>query len=354
MYMKKVLDKYYNLNINNMLKITDYLKYFVFLALLIIFIDKYFQNDTFYTIKIGELIKNNGIDFLDHFSFVKNLTYTYPHFLYDLTIYVIYNKFNYIGIYISTIIFSFIIVICLYKVNLNESNKYISFIITILELFLLLPFFTARAQIITFTLFILTYYFIENYLKKPKLIYSIFLIIIPILIVNTHVAVFPFYFVIYLPYLVEYFISLLFLKRNKKLNYYKLNITNNKNVKKLIIIFIICLFSGFVSPLKNVPYTYLFNTIKGDSLSMIMEHQPLVIINNVPYLLFLTFLISIMIFSKNKINLKDLFFFLGMTLLSFMSFRQISMAIIFNGFLLSKWINQVLLEKKLIHIKYIV
>ena len=26
-----------------------------------------FQNDTFYTIKIGEYIKNNGIDMMDHF-----------------------------------------------------------------------------------------------------------------------------------------------------------------------------------------------------------------------------------------------------------------------------------------------
>ena len=28
-----------------------------------------FQNDTFYTIKIGELIFNNGIDMQDHFRF---------------------------------------------------------------------------------------------------------------------------------------------------------------------------------------------------------------------------------------------------------------------------------------------
>ena len=36
---------------------------------------KTFQNDTFYTIKIGELIFNNGIDMMDHFSFHTNLAY---------------------------------------------------------------------------------------------------------------------------------------------------------------------------------------------------------------------------------------------------------------------------------------
>ena len=45
---------------------------------------KSLQNDTFYTIKIGELIVNNGIDMQDHFSWHENLPYTYPHWAYDV------------------------------------------------------------------------------------------------------------------------------------------------------------------------------------------------------------------------------------------------------------------------------
>ena len=37
------------------------------------------QNDTFYTIKIGEHILQNGIDMKDPFSWHENLQYTYPH-----------------------------------------------------------------------------------------------------------------------------------------------------------------------------------------------------------------------------------------------------------------------------------
>ena len=41
---------------------------------------KTLQNDTFYTIKIGELIvKNKNIDMLEHFSWHSNLKYTYPN-----------------------------------------------------------------------------------------------------------------------------------------------------------------------------------------------------------------------------------------------------------------------------------
>lgn len=43
---------------------------------------KSLQNDTFYTIKIGEhIIQNKGIDFKDPFSGHENLKYTYPHWL---------------------------------------------------------------------------------------------------------------------------------------------------------------------------------------------------------------------------------------------------------------------------------
>lgn len=51
------------------------------------------QNDTFYSIKIGELIKNNGIDMMDHFFWHENLSYIYPHWLYDfLNIFYIFNS----------------------------------------------------------------------------------------------------------------------------------------------------------------------------------------------------------------------------------------------------------------------
>ena len=42
------------------------------------------QNDTFYSIKIGEHIQNVGIDMQDPFSWHEGLSYTYPHWLYDL------------------------------------------------------------------------------------------------------------------------------------------------------------------------------------------------------------------------------------------------------------------------------
>ena len=79
------------------------------------------QNDTYYTIKIGEYIAQNGISVLangiDPFSWHEGLPYTFPHWLYDLGIFEIYNIGGFVVIYISTIILYCILGIAFYFVN---------------------------------------------------------------------------------------------------------------------------------------------------------------------------------------------------------------------------------------------
>src|SRR5699024_9403926 len=85
-----------------------------------------------------------------------------------------------------------------------SKHHIVSFLITMGIMYLLKAFITARAQLVTFILFALTILFIEQFLNTKKKRYAIGLIIIPILIANLHVAVCPFYFVLYLPYVVQY------------------------------------------------------------------------------------------------------------------------------------------------------
>ena len=59
------------------------------IGLCIAFTAQRIPNDTFYTLKIGELILENGIDMQEHFAWHEGLPYTYPHWLYDLGIFLI-------------------------------------------------------------------------------------------------------------------------------------------------------------------------------------------------------------------------------------------------------------------------
>lgn len=311
------------------------------------------QNDTFYTIKIGEHIIENGIDMQDPFSF-HDLKYTYPHWLYDVGIYLIYSIGGQTAIYISTVALCIMLGILMYLTNVKlTKNKLTSFVITIGAMYLLKDYIAARAQLVTFIFFILTIYCIERFLETKNKKYAISLIIIPIVIVNVHVAVFPFYFVLYLPYIAEYIIYSLanfnFIRNNIKLkninkkldklqdeteiketkvkiielneknrilqekrekidkNAYKIKITKNSNVKALIIVMIICLFAGLITPLGTTPYTYLVKTMQGNTTQNISEHLPLTLINNVNFMCVLIVFLAILIFTDTKIRLCDLF-----------------------------------------------
>ena len=344
------------------------------------------QNDTFYTIKIGEHILQNGIDMKDPFSWHENLEYTYPHWLYDVGIYLIYNIGGQLGIYISTIVLSIILGITMYLVNTKlTKNKLTSFVLTIGAMYLLRDFIAARAQLVTFILFILTVYFIEMFLETKKKRYAVGLIIIPIIIANVHLAVFPFYFVLYLPYVAEYMIYILSnsqtiintakitrlqkkilkledeqeisktkqkidelqLKNEKAIskkekinkNPYKIKISDNQNVKALIIIMIICLCTGLLTPLGTTPYTYLIKTMQGTTTHNINEHLPLTLVNNMEFMCALVLFIAILTFTDTKIRLSDLFMLGGLVFLTFYTRRQFSMFTLICVIILNRLIN---------------
>lgn len=353
---------------------------------------KTLQNDTYYTIKIGEHIMQNGIDMKDPFSWHENLPYTYPHWAYDVAIYQIFNLGENIGIggftaiYISTVILAMILGVLIYFVtNKICKNQLISFFITLGVMYMLKSFIAARAQLVTYILFVLQILFIEQFLATKKKRYAIGLIIIPVVIANVHLAVWPFYFVLFLPYVVEYIIAVIadsdfiykfsikFNKRKaKKLslkngkeekvkavtekidklqeklenaqrtrdkrraNPYRLILKKEDAGKWLIVIMIICTFTGLLTPLGDTPYTYLIKTMQGNTMDSISEHLPLTLINAKDILVVFILFLAVLIFTDTKMKTRDFFMLAGLTLLSFMSRRQVSMFVLICGFIFAK------------------
>ncbi|MBQ2938214.1 MAG: hypothetical protein IJE05_04995 [Clostridia bacterium] len=343
-----------------------------------------FQNDTYYTIKIGEYIKNYGIDMMDHFSWHENLSYTYPHWLYDFVTYLIYSISGFKGIYITTCILSVVLGISIFLVNSKlTKNKSISFIITLAALYMIQDYITARAQLVTFILFIWELFCIEKFIENKKIGYAIGLIIISILIANLHVATWPFFFVLFLPYIAEFLISIIadtiiykkitiyILKKRIKIldkkvgqsdkkeilknklktlenriskvkikrekenrNPYKIIIKRKSNVKFLIIILIICIFTGILTPLGDTPYTYLYKTMQGNTTQNISEHLPMTLANDTNTMCMLIIFLSILIFTKAKIKLSDLFMITGLCYLMLSTRRQLSMFVLIGSVVL--------------------
>ena len=359
-----------------------------------------FQNDTYYTIAIGkDIVETGTIDMKDHFSWHEDLEYTYPHWLYDVGTYLVYQLGENIGIggftaiYILTVLLSITLGLVIYMACVKISKHHItSFLITMGIMYLLKNFITARAQLVTFILFALTVLFIEEFIASKKKRYAIGLIIISILIANLHVAVWPFYFVLYLPYVAQYMIAListskLGYKINKKFkesrlkslekaklnkkeikdldekiekiknkiieiekshdkseksaekrrnNPYKIVIEKQDAVKWLILIMVICAFTGLLTPLGDTPYTYLSKTMEGNTMDNISEHQPLTLINNMEMIICIILVLGLITFTDTKIKLCDLFMLGGLLYLSFMSRRQVSMFDIIGGIIFAR------------------
>ena len=365
---------------------------------------KLLQNDTFYTVKVGQGIRKWGIDGQDHYSF-NDLPYTYPHWLYDVIISLIFDYLGgWTGIYVSTMILSATLGILLYfTLKKITKNSLVSLIIALGQMYLMRDYVAARAQLVTFILFVLTILFIEKFLESGKKRYAIGLIIIPILIANIHSAVWPFYFVLFLPYIGEYILRIIIdanvihnlykwglnlrikkanniLKKaskkddvtkyqaklveltkkqeennskfettiakreEKRKRPFKLRIEKIDRVKWLILIMFICLFTGLLTPIGDMPYTYTLRIMQGNTTASISEHLPLTLIDSKSILFCLTLTIALLIFTDTKIKLRDFFFLAGLTLLALMSRRQISMLVLFGGMVLAKIITE-LIEK---------
>lgn len=346
---------------------------------------KTLQNDTYYTVKIGEYIFQNGVSNLteDLYSW-HDLPYTYPHWLYDLGTYIVFRAFSWDGVYILTILLSIALGLSIFYISSKLSkNQVVAFFVTLGAMYILKPFVAARAQLLSFILFAWTVYFIERFLETHKIRYGIGLVLIPLIIANVHCAVFPFYFVLYLPYIGEYFVALLVdadldkklaivilnvcnicvekikwkkkiqgkieklesdikVRKEKRLKNrehpYKIKIQKNHFVIVLIGVAILALTTGLINPAGTGAYTYTLKTMEGNTTSSINEHLPLTLIDNTEFTVAIVIFLAILIFTDTKIKLSDLFMLAGLTYLSFKMRRQVSMFAIFCSFILVKMI----------------
>lgn len=245
-------------------------------------------------------------------------------------------------------------------------------------MFLLKDYIAARAQLVTFILFMLIIYCIEKFIQNPKkLRYGIGTILISTLIANLHVAVWPFLFVLSLPYIAEYLISLLsdvVIYRKLLILYYKFKMKKhpekykeeldgiyasnenrkakrendepykikmelNKNVKWLIVLMAICAFTGFLTPIGNTPYTYLYKTMQGNTTQNINEHLPLTLANDNPVMCTIIIVLAVITFTKAKIRLSDLFMIGGLGYLMFSTKRQVTMFVLVGSIVLNRMIT---------------
>ncbi len=310
--------------------------------------NKFMENDIFYTIKIGESIEKFGIDFKDHFSWISGLSYTYPHWLFDYFIYQIYQIGNFEGIYYFAVIMFSITIVLIFILNLTKKKKVTTSLITAMITMILLSYFSSsRAQIVTYIVFLLEIYFIDTYLKAKNKYSLIGLFILPIIIANTHIAVFYFYFILFIPYIVEYIIAVVIEKKKISIPFSNnIIIKKEENVKSLMMFLPMIFLMGFISPLGIHVYTYYPKVSHGISTNFIAEHDPITIKMFSEFFLLLLFhFLSIAIF-KTKTKFRDILLLLGLTLMTLLHNRNYSLFLVLSNFIFCDLLEQILMKWK--------
>ncbi len=322
---------------------------FAFIAIICIFLTpRSMENDTYYLVKLGDHIWTHGLDFKDHYSWFADLTYTYPHFLFNLICFAFYSILGWSGLYILSmllyILFGSSLFICL-RLELNHLVKktpklaeptktFLSILplgLTLLSVVLLTPFVAARSQILTYTAFVWEVYSLERLLATHNKKYLCVLAFLSWLIAITHATIWPFVFILYLPFLAELLLQKLF--KNSTIAKNRADLTSlvkkfkpleplEKGTLKLFFYAFILSFSvGLLTPAR-ICYTAIFKIMQGTSQSFIIEHAPLVLRNNLSVVVILLMFLVLVIFTKARFKQRDFFLVLGISILSFLSLRH--------------------------------
>lgn len=306
----------------------EILMFLTFLVFAFFAVPKYVENDTFYSLAIGRDILKYGVDMVDHYSFI-DLPYMYPHWLYDLVISQIYKYFNFEGLYAFSMIICMLGSFIVYRyINKNTNNRLFAFIFAILFSYLIGCNMSSRAHTVSYIILLLEIINIDNFLKTGKYKYIIYLYLLLILLFNVHMALYPVYYVIFIPFIVEYLIACLLEKmpklyKSKETKFSDYEIVKYDNMKILFIFMLFSITAAFVTPVgfKNA-LSYIFLNKSGDMIPYITEHQNIIILEQ-PYLcITLVFTLICILLFRIKARLSDMFMILGFLLLALSAVRN--------------------------------
>lgn len=328
---------------------------YIFLSILLLIsiscllANKIFENDIFYTLKLGEIIEKYGIDFKDHLSWIPNLSYTYPHWFFDVLLYKIYTKFDFDGIYLYTIMMYSILILLIFILNVKKQKKIKASLITSILICIFMSYFSsARAQSITYIIFLLEIYFIEKYLDKKNIFSIIMLFIFPIIIANVHIGTFYLYYILFIPYIIEYIFAVIVEKKKiKKLFSNNISIEKKDNIRTLLLLLPFIFLMGFISPLGINVYTYYIKASAGTSFNFISEYDPINIRMFPAFFGILTFYFISICLLKTKIKISNILIILGTGYMALTHNRHYALFLIATSFVFCEIINQIFEKYKL-------
>lgn len=159
------------------------------------------DNDLYFLIATGREILNNGIPYLNPFHHLPDLEIIVQQWFGCVLNYIVYTKFQTLGLYIITVIYTILHLqaLCMVLKLFTKSRKAIAMLLP-LEFIVMYPFFNLRGSILTSCILLWEVYILTQYTRKESNKYISILPLLSIILINWQMAAWPLMFVLIVPF----------------------------------------------------------------------------------------------------------------------------------------------------------
>lgn len=207
------------------------------------------DNDGWFILTNGRCIIEHGIPYENPFTWVEGLDVVLQQWAYSVVVYGIYQWFKVPGIFLFCCLLHIACMLLFCKIaKLKHVNTKIALVLSSVMFLIGSGFLSIRPTFITVLLLLWQVYVLEQYRKDGKAWKLWQLVLISLLEINFHAAIWPFHFVMLLPYLVSP-IKNFFVKFKPK----------DYSIKPFLIVIPLMAAVGFLNPygIDGIKYVFL-------------------------------------------------------------------------------------------------
>ena len=206
------------------------------------------DNDGWFILANGRYILEHGIPYKNPFTWMKGLDVVLQQWAYSVVVYSIYQWFKVPGIFLFCCLLHVACMILFFKIaKLKQVDIKTALVLSSVMFLIDSSFLSIRPTFITVLLLLWQVYVLEQYRQDKKAWKLWQLILISLLEINFHAAIWPFHFVMLLPYLVPP-IENIFVQFKPK----------DYSIKPFLIVIPMMAAAGFLNPYRIDGIKYVF------------------------------------------------------------------------------------------------
>lgn len=288
-----------------------------------LFIKLEFDSDTYWLINSGRFVLDHGIPHIEPFTLHQGLHFVMQQWMSATLFAVIYDVLGSSFLFVLVALAYGSIIYSVYRLcmRVSDGNFLVSFTITMFVSIPLNFFMVLRPYLFSLLLLTVELNLLEAYLQTKKKAFLWCLPILSVLLVNLHAAMWPFLFVLLIPYIIDSF-------------EFKLGVVKGEGYPRLQLCFAALgsVIAGFINPYGWEAMTYLFRSYGNQYVSaMISEMQSPDFKSVFGILVFLIYVIPILLYIVNRKGegrLRYALLTIGTGFLGLSSIRSLSMFLV--------------------------